>query len=311
MKKTSSFLRFCGAIPVGCLTALTFCVIAILTLMPSNSVPSVSIPHIDKVVHALMFGALATVALYDCARYNGRLSVQEWIVCAVIASAIGGVIELVQQAMGFGRSAEFADFVADTIGSFIVPLIFWKLINEIVEFNALTLCTLRHGSPIPEKLLNLYLESFPPEERRSVESIADLMSAKGSPYNFTVIKYGKRTIGFISWWRLKGFVYVEHFAIDPRERSHGFGAKSMERFCEMHRGSTVVLEVEPDGSTPMASRRIAFYERCGFNSHTGFDYMQPPYSPGLSSVPLMLMSWGIAPELDSVAAEIHTRVYGA
>lgn len=311
MKIASTVLRFLGAIPIGCLTALMFCAIAVLTLMPSSSVPSVSIQHLDKVVHALMFGALTTVGLFDCARYNGRLTGREWIVCALISAAIGGGIELVQQAMGYGRSAEFGDFVADTVGSFLVPLAFWKLIGNIVEFSALNLRSIKQGCSIPKKLLALYLDSFPAEERRSVGSIAELMAQKGGPYNFTVIKSGKRTVGFMSWWRLKGFVYVEHFAIDSRERSHGFGAKSMKRFCEMHRGSAVVLEVEPNGSTPMASRRIAFYERCGFNSHSEFDYIQPPYSPGLSAVPLMLMSWGPAPELDLVASEIHKRVYGA
>ena len=81
-------------------------VIAVLTLAP---ISSKNVPGSDKLHHALAFAALAFPLPFTRPR----------LVFAVIlsVSAYGGVIELLQPA--FGRSADWADFLADIIGAII------------------------------------------------------------------------------------------------------------------------------------------------------------------------------------------------
>lgn len=150
----------------------------------------------------------------------------------------------------------------------------------------------------------IYTEAFPPEERRSWSSLA----GDGNPELRSIVRDGELA-GMISYWNFGTFVYVEHFAIDPSLRGGGTGS---EVLAELRRslGRPVVLEVErPADSNPMAARRIEFYRRNGFHV-LSYDYIQPPYAPGLPSVPLLLMSTdpSIAPA--DVAATLHREVYG-
>lgn len=150
----------------------------------------------------------------------------------------------------------------------------------------------------------LYTEAFPPEERRPWSSLA----GDGNPELRSIVRDGELA-GMISYWHFGTFAYVEHFAIDPSLRGGGTGS---EVLTELRRrlGGPVVLEVErPADSNPMAARRIEFYRRNGFHV-LSYDYIQPPYAPGLPSVPLLLMSTdqSIAPA--DVAATLHSEVYG-
>lgn len=162
---------------------------------------------------------------------------------------------------------------------------------------------------IPAELRTLYFDSFPPEERRSWKSIMELTDDRSSPFNLTVILRDGMTAGFITWWRLGGARYVEHFAIIPAMRGGGLGGEAIRNFVAAD-PMPVILEVEPSGSNDMADRRIAFYERCGFTGHRDFKYIQPPYSPGLPEVPLMLMTSDKSVDLGTTAGEIRRRVYG-
>ena len=162
---------------------------------------------------------------------------------------------------------------------------------------------------IPVELRTLYFDSFPPEERRSWESIMELTDDRSSPFSMTVILRDGMTAGFITWWRLGGARYVEHFAIISAMRGGGLGGEAIRNFVAAV-PMPVILEVEPSGSNDMADRRIAFYERCGFTGHRDFEYIQPPYSPGLPEVPLMLMTSDKGVDLGTTAGEIRRRVYG-
>lgn len=72
----------------------------------------------DKVVHGCMYLALVVVGSYDLYRV-GRFSVGGslgWMVAAVVW---GGVMELLQGAMGLGRSADWLDFAANSCGAVV------------------------------------------------------------------------------------------------------------------------------------------------------------------------------------------------
>lgn len=151
----------------------------------------------------------------------------------------------------------------------------------------------------------LYIRSFPPEERRPWRQIADTASL---PTLYGIYVDGTSFAGFITVWCFDRYAYVEHFAVDPSRRGGGIGADALAAL--RHKlGVPVVLEVEPpDHSDPMAARRIAFYQRCGF-SLLDYPYIQPPYAPGLPSVPLRLMTTDPSLGPSDITATLHSKVY--
>lgn len=168
-----------------------------------------------------------------------------------------------------------------------------------------------HNSPIPSIIKELYHSSFPPEERREWCDIESRVADPSSPLRLSLITYEGNVCGFITWWQLKGIIYVEHFAVSPSTRGNGIGAAAITEFVELM-SHPVVLEVELPGANDMADRRIRFYERCGFTAHRSFSYTQPPYGLGLPPVPLMLMTAGTDSGIDTAdaASQLHHTVYG-
>lgn len=154
----------------------------------------------------------------------------------------------------------------------------------------------------------LYMEAFPPEERRAWQSIVHPADAAG-PHLLIVEDAGGLAAGFVTVWRFDTFIYVEHLAVEPCRRGGGIGA-AVIRAIESDYGLPIALEVEmPDDANPMAARRIAFYERCGL-AVLDYDYIQPPYADNLPEVPLLLMASPGAPDAAVIARTLHSRVYG-
>lgn len=168
------------------------------------------------------------------------------------------------------------------------------------------------SSPAPDELpllREIYMESFPPEERRPWEKIVS-PDAPDSPRLRVIRDESDGTAaGLVTTWEFPDFIYIEHLAVDSRMRGRGTGALALKALAGC--GKPLVLEVEPESEAdPMTGRRIAFYRRNGFDM-LDYPYIQPPYSPGLPWVPLRLMT--TAPGSVS-AAEIsdllHRSVYG-
>ncbi len=296
--------------PLFLLSALAVVFIAVLTLMPmpvSDAEPW--IPYSDKVVHFLLFGTLSTVLCFDLGRKAGCLNGRIVIGAMAITVVYGAVVELLQGGMGLGRSADMADWLADDLGAVVCPMLLWKVLRRVIDrYQAVELVETSSSRQLMPEMRGLYEESFPVEERRPWEDIVRMVNDGDLPYHFFVIKYRGRQAGFISWWRLQGVIYIEHFAIKPGLRGKGIGTKVITAFVsEQH--LPVILEVEPAGSTPMADRRIAFYTRCGFRALSQFDYVQPPYTPDLPSVPLMLMTTDLQLDPEAASSSIHKVVY--
>lgn len=163
-------------------------------------------------------------------------------------------------------------------------------------------------NPAPEFLdaaEQLYLESFPPEERRPW---GDIVSGPAGPELRLIFRDGAFA-GIITTWDLGTWTYVEHFAIMPYMRGGGIGGLVLERLAGMDE-KPLLLEVErPGDGNPMASRRIEFYRRNGF-ALLDYDYIQPPYAPGLPEVPLRLMCTDPATDAETATRALHTQVYG-
>lgn len=311
MKKIDRIYTVFDKCPATVLPGGLLVVILLLTLLPPqpDSQPVLLFPGADKVVHFIMFGALACAIAWDLLR-TARRSLPYVLIFSFLLSALtGGGVELMQGFMDCGRSADWFDFCADLAGAVLMPLVFWRVILRAACGGGVLLLPHSALSKVPDRVRKLYFESFPPEERREWPAVERLLAARrGRMAMFEIFLCGRQA-GFITWWNMDGFAYVEHFAVDPRYRGGGVGRNAIVSFVAAV-GRPVVLEVEPASTGEMARRRIAFYERCGFTAHPVYEYIQPPYGPGLPPVPLMLMTAGGDVSLPEAASALHLHVYG-
>lgn len=160
----------------------------------------------------------------------------------------------------------------------------------------------------------LWINAFPENERRDIAE--QRYNVDHNPRFFCLfvserIADYSNSIGFLTFWDFQTFCYVEHFAIDPKQRNKGIGG-SVLRDLVKYIGKPFVLEVEiPDDD--FRRRRVEFYRRNGFTLWQKCLYFQPPYRPSDTSLPMLLMA---TPDLDPktdfqhIAHTIHREVYG-
>ena len=114
---------------------------------------------------------------------------------------------------------------------------------------------------------------------------------------------------FLAVWQFSDFAFLEHFAVSPTARGCGLGTRLLQALSQLL-GCCLCLEVElPD--TPIAARRIGFYERAGFVYHD-YPYIQPPISEGKQPVPLRLMTknaCGSACKPEAIKSVLYREVY--
>ncbi|MFL9483096.1 GNAT family N-acetyltransferase [Chitinophagaceae bacterium LWZ2-11] len=131
----------------------------------------------------------------------------------------------------------------------------------------------------------LYEQSFPIHERRLWSA---MLSISDEPeMNLNVIKDADDLIGFVIWWQIEEWLYIEHIAIDPLQRGKQYGSKIIELLIEKS-ANKLILEVEPPHDS-ISLKRIKFYERLNL-AVIPFPYKQPPYRRGEDSLPMLLMS---------------------
>ncbi|NQX81914.1 MAG: GNAT family N-acetyltransferase [Flavobacteriaceae bacterium] len=132
----------------------------------------------------------------------------------------------------------------------------------------------------------IYEDAFPLEERRLLDDQACVL--KNSDYHFDVLIDDKQLIGFILWWDLDIYRYVDHFATSKQLRNKGLGRLILDKFINNGK-KPIILEVELPTST-INHRRIKFYQRIGFklNNH---HYETPPIQEGQPPLQLLLMSY--------------------
>ena len=119
MKVTKTIM---SGVPRWLMSLVVIAAIAYLTLVPSP-LPEPPMPLFDgtdKVVHGLMFLVLAWCLNRDISRR--RLLVAA-VAAFALATAYGGLIEVLQGTMQLGRSADVLDFVADVAGAAIGAII--------------------------------------------------------------------------------------------------------------------------------------------------------------------------------------------
>ena len=187
------------------------------------------------------------------------------------------------------------------------------------------------ASPYWDSLVRIYLQSFPIDEQRPVESIARLIEHDNRFVAYAIIKEDENEdlhpeddpqlspfisphsthhslLGLLTTWEFVDFIYIEHFAISPALRSQGYGSEALKAFIQ-NQDKPLVLEAEPP-TDEMTRRRIRFYERIGLTLYD-YPYTQPAYTE--ESLPVELRLMGTidteATPLDRVSDTLHREVY--
>lgn len=133
----------------------------------------------------------------------------------------------------------------------------------------------------------LLTATFPREEYRDLHEQRS-NTATNRQFHLMLANRGNEPIGFISYWQLQEFCYVEHLATLPSVRGCGMGREILEQLKRTT--EKIVLEVE-EPIDELATRRINFYRRAGFNV-CPLPYEQPPYRTGDGTLPMRLMFYG-------------------
>ncbi len=144
-------------------------------------------------------------------------------------------------------------------------------------------------SSVLAEIEQLYIESFPAQERRNFASVRRLLEMKHVPFKIIAATENGNLVGFLSYWDFVEFRYVEHFAVDAKLRGRGCGSELLSHFIDAGGKIPIILEVEsPDND--MARRRVDFYMRHCFIIWKRVCYMQPPYEVGYEPLELKLMT---------------------
>lgn len=168
------------------------------------------------------------------------------------------------------------------------------------------LCTVE--DPLWPLFLDTYTSSFPIDEQRPIDKLAQLLDCETRFQAMALLDNSGNCLGILTTWTFETFIYIEHFALHCTLRSQGYGSMALQAFIHSH-SLPIVLEVEPPVDD-ITCRRVQFYKRCGLEIYD-FDYIQPPYSPELSSVPLRLMgTLSDAYSLEDITIILHQKVYG-
>lgn len=124
-------LRFCPSL-------LTMMVVLYATWLPSDIQPDnlPPIPHLDKLIHAVMLGGLCGAVIFDCKRLDRAARLTRHTVWrAVIAVAAFAVVdEVVQGLLPIDRPSDYVDLLADWVGIviayFAAPPVVEKLLHK-------------------------------------------------------------------------------------------------------------------------------------------------------------------------------------
>ena len=93
--------------------------ILILSIMPSSKVPSVGFEHFDKIAHIGMYTVLSALIFGYALRSFETSSAKMMLVCFLLASGYGLLMEILQHCFFDSRSFEFYDIISNIIGSLI------------------------------------------------------------------------------------------------------------------------------------------------------------------------------------------------
>ena len=101
--------------------AIIIMIISFIPINSSNDSAFFNIPHLDKIVHVIIYTTLSFIVLIEYVK-NDSVANQYLIVPLIFSFFYGGIIELAQLFIP-GRGGEFLDVIANLAGCLIsLPL---------------------------------------------------------------------------------------------------------------------------------------------------------------------------------------------
>ncbi len=149
--------------------------------------------------------------------------------------------------------------------------------------------------------------AFPLDERPPFAK----MERRGGNYHLCVVQKNGGNVGVLGYWDFGETVYIEHFAIEEKQRNKCLGTETLATFLSrLAKGTQVVLEMEPPADDT-TRRRVEFYKRNGFYHNPHIIYKQPPYRPGGQWLTMHIMSLQpLQPaDFEPVCNRIYAEVY--
>lgn len=161
------------------------------------------------------------------------------------------------------------------------------------------------NDPDLSRLMDLYILSFPEEERRDEKQLFRMIETVPE-MSFNAVEENGELCGLSIFWDLGEFYYMEHLAVFPEMRNRKIGQQILD-YWKNHLPKLQILEAEPAVET-MAVRRIGFYERNGFQVIYK-DYVQPSYRKEEDSCPLWILGTDPHPDIQECIRMIKEKVY--
>lgn len=158
-------------------------------------------------------------------------------------------------------------------------------------------------------IYELMENAFPLEEYRSYTEQKALLERED--YHIHVYENQGKIAAFCAIYNLPELAFIEHIAVNEDFRGQGMGSKIMKEVITSS-DKPIILEVEPPDGEENAARRVRFYEKLGFHLHD-WPYEQPPLRQGEAPLPLKLMSYPHAYDIEAfgrVKDTILQNVYG-
>jgi ribosomal protein S18 acetylase RimI-like enzyme len=131
---------------------------------------------------------------------------------------------------------------------------------------------------------------FPDSERKSRESELKTFSNEIFKPNF--IYFNEKIVGYLCYWELDEFCFIEHFAILEEYRNKGIGTSFLKHFIQ-NKNKNIILEVDIPNANDfknIALRRINFYKRIGFKVNE-YEYYQPSFGDGFPQIAMYICSY--------------------
>ena len=88
--------------------------------MPGDDVPSVGIPHLDKVVHCGMFGCVTVCYYWDYYKVYKKVP---YLWLTIVSVVLFGALTEIMQTYVPGRSCDYRDLIADTTGIMLATIV--------------------------------------------------------------------------------------------------------------------------------------------------------------------------------------------
>lgn len=111
-------------------------IILYLSLASSDTldkVPILNIPHLDKIVHFLMYFSLMSVILVE--NRKSLKGIKQLLIIALIPFFYGILMEVLQEIFTISRSGSFFDIISDSAGV-LISLLLWLWLSRFVKWRS-------------------------------------------------------------------------------------------------------------------------------------------------------------------------------